>query len=267
MRKTFCVKSSAKTGLNGLSVIVTRPVEQAGELAALIERSGGRTLIFPTIEIGSRRFTDLMSGQVQGLKSADWVIFISIYAVRFGLQCARLAGVSLDKMRIASIGAATTQALIHAGESVTLECPPPPGSESLLSTPEMGNVRGKTMFIIRGTGGRELLGSTLRKRGAEVEYVECYERRCPEVPVDPILKTFDHERAVVIVTTSVYGLENLIKMLRRHSHENLMDSRLVVAGDRQLREARRMGWRGAVAAARDAGNIAILEKLSELTAA
>jgi len=260
------VKSSAKISLNGLSVIVTRPVEQAAELAALIERSGGRTVIFPTIEIGSRRFTDLMSRRVQGIESADWAIFISIHAVRFGLQCARLAGVSLDKTRIASMGAATTQALVHAGKNVALECPPPPGSESLLSTPEMGNVKGKIICIIRGAGGRELLGSTLRKRGALVEYIECYERRCPEVPVDALVETFDHEQAVVIVTTSVSGLENLIKMLRRHSHENVMGARLVVAGDRQLREARRMGWRGRVAAARDAGNIAILEKLSELTA-
>lgn len=265
MRAIYCVKSSAKAGLNNLSVVITRPLEQAGELAALVSRHGGHPLIFPTIEITSCPFTDQLADRLRAMELADWVIFISTYAVRHGLECARLAGANLHHPRIASIGGATTKALLDAGERVALECPPPAGSESLLGTSQMQDVAGRTIIIIRGTGGRELLGNTLRQRGAAVEYVECYERRCPLTPIDTAQEALSSEDGAVIVSTSVNGLENLMKMARRQSPDNVLDARLVVAGKRQLREAARLGWRGDVTAARDAGNRAVLDKLLELS--
>jgi uroporphyrinogen-III synthase len=261
------MKSSAKTSLGNLSVVITRPVEQAAGLATLVERSGGRPVIFPTIEITGRRFDDRISDQLQGLNTADWVIFISTHAVRYGLECIRLAGASLDQVRIASIGGATTRALLNEGQVVALECPPPPGSESLLSTLEMSDVEGEKFVVIRGTGGRELLGGTLRDRGAEVKYVECYERRCPRIPIDAVLEAIISDHGAVFVTTSVNGLENLLEMTPGEAFGHIINSRLVVAGERQLREARRIGWKGEVVAARDAGNTSVLEKLLESKAA
>lgn len=224
-------------------------------------------MIFPTIEITGRGLDEQTSGWLHGLKTAGWVIFTSIYAVRYGLECVRLAGVNLDQVRIASIGSATTRALLNERQVVALECPPPAGSESLLSTPEMSDVKGQKVFIIRGTGGRELLGGTLRDRGAEVKYVECYERRRPRVPIDAVLKTIARNHDAVFVTTSVNGLENLLRMIPAEALDRVLTSRLVVAGERQLKAARQLGWKGKVVAARDARNTSVLEKLLEPKAA
>ena len=224
-------------------------------------------MIFPTIEITGRGLDEPTSARLHGLKTAGWVIFISTYAVRYGLECVRLAGVNLDQVRIASIGGATTRALLNESQVVALECPPPAGSESLLSTPEMSDVKGQKIFIIRGTGGRELLGGTLRDRGAEVEYVECYERRRPRAPIDAVLKTIARNHGAVFVTTSVNGLENLLQMIPAEALDRVLTSRLVVAGERQLKAARQLGWKGKVVAARDAGNTSVLKKLLESKAA
>lgn len=246
---------------SNLTVVVTRPRDQARELAELIERAGGCTICLPTLEIVPLPFSALLSRQLQCLKSAHWVIFISTYAVRHGLQCIRSANADLGGVKVASIGAATSGSLQGSGIAVDLECPKPVGSESLLTTTDMLEVAGQTIVIFRGTGGRELLGRTLRERGASVEYIECYERRCPQGDLEDLAGAADH---AVIVTTSVNSLENLVRMARRGGRSHILDSRLIVIGDRQRAEARAMGWRGQVASARDAGNPAILDRLLEM---
>lgn len=249
--------------LGNLGVVVTRPEKQAHELARLIEESGGQATCFPTLEISANPNIRPVLQRLQRLATADWAIFISVNAVNFGLELIETAQTDLSKTRVASIGNATASALESCGVHVDLKCPPPAGSESLLSTTAMCAVRGLRIFVFRGIGGRELLKRTLQDRGAIVEYVECYQRGRAQSNADDLARLHRDGSAEVIVASSVEGLRNLVHMIRNQGHDHLLGINLLVIGERQLAAARSLGWLGKVLIADDASNGSILNKLRE----
>jgi len=58
--------------LKGVGVVVTRPAHQAGNLAELIERAGGRAILFPTLEIFDAQDMSPLSGVIDRLEQFDW---------------------------------------------------------------------------------------------------------------------------------------------------------------------------------------------------
>jgi uroporphyrinogen-III synthase len=158
--------------LAGVGVLVTRPKEQAADLVAAIDAAGGHSIVFPVIEIAPRSPQEIET-ELAGRANPDIVIFISRNAVEHGLAWS-------GDGAIAAVGPATAAAIEAAARIVDIRPASGFDSESLLEEPALREVRGKTIRIIRGSGGRELLATTLRERGAEVDYLEVYARRLPD---------------------------------------------------------------------------------------
>ena len=250
--------------LDELIAIVTRPVGQAAELTQLILKSGGSVVSFPTLEISTIADTKLLEQQVAQLGCEDWAIFISVNAVEAGMSLIHQTGVSMAQVRVISIGRSTTRALEKRGVQVDLSCPPPASSESLLATPDMQAIEGRRIFIFKGAGGRQLLGQTLTERGASVKNVECYRRSLPQIDPNVLEPTSRSGAYNVTITTSVDGLRNFIDAVSGSEYDHLLQSDLVVIGERQRGAAQKLGWQGNVTAVEDAANELILVKLEEL---
>ena len=102
------------------------------------------------------------------------------------------------------------------------------------------DVQGKAVRIVRGVGGRELLGNTLQSRGASVDYLEVYSRRVPDVPahgIDALAQRFAAGDIDVVTVMSVQSLGNLIELLPGTCTSALAQTPLVTPATRVIKEA------------------------------
>ena len=224
--------------LTGLNIVVTRPRAQAAGLAERIEQAGGKPLLFPLLEIEAVGDSHTLSEQMSRLGKADLAIFISPNAVRYGLAAMRAAGPIPAALRIASVGQGSARALHELGIAGVIAPTERFDSEGLLALAELQNMTGKQVMILRGDGGRELLGDTLRARGANVEYVTCYLRSKPDVEAGELLAAAPN----AITVTSSEALNYLWEMLEEAGRTRLAAVPLFVPHNRIADAARQQGW-------------------------
>ena len=186
----------------GRGVLVTRPRELARPLAELIERRGARAILFPAIEI-----EPLPAPAALGrLREFDLVVFVSPSAVR-------AAGALPLDLPAAAVGAGTARELEKAGLRRVIVPAEGADSEALLAAPQMQRMEGKRVLIVRGEGGRALLGDTLARRGAQVEYAECYRRRRPRADASPVVAAWKKGDLHAVTASSAEALDNLLALL------------------------------------------------------
>jgi len=220
--------------LAGYRVLITRPALQADQLIGAIESAGGSVIRFPVIRIAGYS-PNRIATQFSRSPSPDVAIFISRNAAHYGLAAVRGSGATY-----AAIGPATRAAIEAQGVEVDIVPEGGYDSEHLLEHPALRDVKGKNITIVRGSSGRELLGETLEKRGANVTYLPVYWRKANKIPAEEIGRLDELWRAGgidCVTVLSVESLENLIKLLPPTSLEELRKTPLVAPGDRVIQTA------------------------------
>ena len=106
---------------------------------------------------------------------------------------------------------------------------------------ELQQVGGKRVVVFRGDSGRELLGDSLLKRGATLEYVECYRRVKPSTDTAPLLRAWATGKMNAITMTSSEGLRNLFDMVGETGQIWLKKTPLFVSHERIARTAGKLG--------------------------
>lgn len=195
--------------LAGRRVLVTRPRERAGALAARIRAAGGEAIVFPAIEIGAPADAAALARVLERLEHYDLAIFVSPTAVERGLAAVRAVRRWPPGLRAAAIGPGTRAALQAAGFSDAIAPRDGADSEALLAHPELAAVAGLRVVVFRGEGGREALAEGLAARGAQVAYAQCY-RRLPARDAAGLGAAL--ARADAIVISSAEGLANLLAL-------------------------------------------------------
>ena len=231
--------------LSGLTVLITRPLNQADSLRRAIESAGAKTLSLPLIEIN--RLNDAQAIQelrnkVLQLDSYQSLIFVSNNAVSFGGEVINNYWPQFPiGIEVIAIGPTTAEA---ASEQLGCEVIQPSSgmtSEDILRLPALSNVSDKKVGIVRGQGGRELLADTLRERGAIVDYLEAYRR----TPVDYMSVDFCNrlQKAGVNVLTVSSGesLDRLTHLLAANG-KMLQQLKLLVPSERIGRQAKKAGY-------------------------
>lgn len=169
-----------------MRVIVTRPEPQASQWVALLQPHGVHALALPLL-----RIEPVVPGRAerqrlrQALSACQMVMFVSPNAVRHFFADA-MPGLQWPTGCVAAAtGPGTVAALREAGVPDACVAAPardaPQFDSRTLWTELRGNDwQGARVLIVRGEGGgRDWLADTLRKAGAEVEFVPAYRRAPP----------------------------------------------------------------------------------------
>ena len=226
--------------LHKLSILVTRPAQQAEPLIAKLEQQGALVFHQPTIDIEAHKVKTQQT-IIENIQTYDWLIFISKNAVEYGLRLIEDTHKLKNTHNIAAIGKATFQALSDRGfTSITS---PASGfdSEALLNLTAFAanNIENKKILIIRGGEGREHLKNELSIRNASVTYLDVYCRK----PAKPILSKQVFNKIDVITISSQQGLENLYTMLNVITDKSFLDKILVVPSQRCYNKAVELGFK------------------------
>ena len=234
--------------LDGIKVLVTRPEQQAEALCESIQNLGGTAIRLPVIEITQSRDQQAAKAVLDNISQYDIGIFISRNAVDWTMKLlaekiSNPKKSNLDKLTLIAIGTATAKTLEQILSAPVIRNSGA-NSEALLELEALSdkNVRGKKIIIFRGEGGREHLATTLRKRGATVDYAEVYRRNCPEYDRDVVAKLWSSDSPDVVIVTSNKGLENLFSLLNEEQINILLGKQLLVMGERMLNFSNEFGF-------------------------
>lgn len=199
--------------LSGRGIVITRPREHASELAGLIRAAGGEPILFPTLEILPPENAESVSAVIARLEEFQLAIFVSPTAALRGHGLVSSSRSWPERLSVAAVGAGTAKVLEERGFRKVISPSGEADSEALAALPELRDVRGRSVVIFRGQGGREWLRSELEARGARVEYAECYRRARPDAHASELMARWQAGGVEAASITSSEGLANFFAML------------------------------------------------------
>jgi uroporphyrinogen III methyltransferase/synthase len=174
--------------LFGQRIVVTRPIEEAGRAAAVLERLGAEVLLAPTVQIRPIPDVGPLDKAIGRLGDYQWLAFTSANGVRFFLERLFVRGRdlrALGHLRLAAIGPGTAQALSACHLRADL-VPESFRSESLAEALAT-RAAGQKILLARADRGRALLKNELAKV-AEVDQVAVYQNADVEALPEHVVK-------------------------------------------------------------------------------
>ena len=245
-----------------MSILVTRPSPAGEQLVSRLRTLGQVAWSFPLIEFSPGRELSALADRINTLQEGDLLFALSQHAVEFAnaqLQQQSLSWTTAP--RYFAIGRSTALAL-HTVSGADVRYPLDREiSEVLLQLPELQNIAGKNALILRGNGGRELLGATLTERGARVTFCECYQRSAKHYDGAEEAMRWQSRGVTTLVVTSGEMLQQLWSLIPQWYREQwLLHCRVVVVSERLALQARELGWQE-IQVADSADNDALLRAL------
>ncbi|GBC77478.1 Uroporphyrinogen-III synthase [bacterium HR08] len=198
------------------TVLITRPRDQAQELADLLRDAGAHPLIFPAIEIAPPQSWDACDERIRRIADYTDVIFTSPNAVRFFLErCARFFDLAHLRTRtFHAVGPKTAEAIAAYGLPIAPlpeACDAAHLAEALASEPTASQRR---FLFPRGDLAEETLPRRLREAGLSVDEVIVYRTVKPDPPPEvrqAVWTALAHGKIRVVAFFSPSSVRNFLE--------------------------------------------------------
>ena len=230
--------------LFGRRILVTRAAERTDALLARLENAGAEAIAAPTIVLENVEDGSALDRALAELESFDWILFTSAHGVDvFFTQLFASGGDArrLGSARLAAIGPATADALLHRGLRADL-VPAEFRAEGLVArlVPE---VRGKRVLLPRAEGARDVLPRELTRAGAEIVDVATYRAKRVSALPERARELLYRDAVDAITFTSSSTVRNLHSLLGSDAVAKTGGARIAAIGPVTAETARSLGWR------------------------
>lgn len=226
--------------LESVTVLVIRPEHQVAHLCQVIRDAGGIPIALPLMDIVQPANSNAVTAKLEEARKAGLWIFTSPNAVRWALALSPPAPGRPWPRHLAAVGQGTADVLRKSVGACDVLIPSSDGTESLLALPQLQEVSGHTILIVRGERPLPLLEDRLQTLGAIVLTAEVYRRR-PR-PVNPLEVATLLTRADAAIVTSGESLHLLRDVTPAASLPKLLALQLVVPSVRVVKLAMEMGF-------------------------
>jgi uroporphyrinogen-III synthase len=164
-------------------VVITRPLAQASGFASRVIAIGRKPEVFPLLEIHALSDDTQLKASLDRLSDFAMVAFVSPNAVNAAFSYIQNwpSDVAIAVMGAGGRAALATHGITDVNARIISPTNPDrTDSETLLDELDMDALSGRSVLIIRGETGRELLADALRAKSIAVVQVAAYRRAAPE---------------------------------------------------------------------------------------
>jgi len=200
------------------TLLNTRPAHQADALSKRVQSLQGQVINCPTIEIQWLNKDHAVQISLEQFKEIDKVIFTSANAVQgfikspLYLHYKMLTKAPELSIELYAIGRATQQSGLENQLPLKTLSKTNFDSEHLLAHSVMQSLKGQSIAIVKGQGGRTFLSNTLQERGANVILWDVY-RRVSAPFCAKAWQRFVQSTVPILLITSVESFESLMSSL------------------------------------------------------
>lgn len=252
--------------LAGHCVIITRPLAQAAALHAALQAAGAHSVSLPLLEIVPHADLSGVHAVADNLAHYHAVIVVSPSAADIAAPHLFAHRAWPADTHLIAVGAGTAGHLQAAG-APQVSYPSQFDSEGVLALPALHAVSGRRIAILRGGEGRPLLGEILAQRGAEVEYIDCYERHWRDDIAAQLDAIWLHPsvisaKSVAWIVTSRSAAQHLFANAGKSALERLQSTAVVVPHERIAADVETAG--GWAVKAESAASTALIDCLITL---
>jgi len=206
--------------LEGKVVAITRPMEQADELASLVTKLGGRPYVAPTVEIKPARNLKPVKEFIKKAiaRGVDFTVFTSQNGAIGLIEASEKLKLrpnllrALSSTTVVAIGPQTRKKLQSYGIKVSLT--PPTFTSKGIAESLRSKVSGKTVALLRMKKATEYLKDELRRANAKIFEVPVYESTSPtdKSKVRLLIRNILNQEIDIITFTSSATASNLFKI-------------------------------------------------------
>jgi len=202
--------------LAGISVLVTRALEQSAGLVNELTSKGAEVTVIPSVSISPLPEPEGFSQAMSNIDSYEYIVFTSVNGVAFTLGLLEKEGMEpLDLPPALCVGEKTAGAWEEAGGAVET-VPEQYTAEGLLDT--LGeDIFGYSFLVMRPEVVKTELGQEMRRRGAEVDEVVIYRTVTPEKGAEALNEMMAEAKPDVIFFASPSAIDGILAMAGRRA--------------------------------------------------